>query len=154
SGRRPRAGCAAGRDRPARPAASRTSRAKRSASTWPQLRSRNRCVRRRARTAPRGQAGRRAATECPPARARGTRAPRGRFGRSTWRPSWAGTRYGVAVTVVDDDETTAVRDWELVRRVVAAAHHRILARVADDSTFHEPSFGVLSALLHAPDRRL
>jgi DNA-binding MarR family transcriptional regulator len=53
-----------------------------------------------------------------------------------------------------DDEGTAVRDWELVRRVVAEAHQRIIARVADDSAFHEPSFGVLSALLHAPDRRL
>jgi DNA-binding MarR family transcriptional regulator len=53
-----------------------------------------------------------------------------------------------------DDESTAVRDWELVRRVVAEAHQRILARVADDNGFHEPSFGVLSALLHAPDRRL
>ncbi|HZC72350.1 MAG TPA: MarR family winged helix-turn-helix transcriptional regulator [Jatrophihabitans sp.] len=55
---------------------------------------------------------------------------------------------------VSDDEGSAVRDWELLRRVVAEAHRRILARVADDSGFHEPSFGVLSALLHAPDRRL
>lgn len=66
----------------------------------------------------------------------------------------AGTRYGVAVTVVDDDESTAVRDWELVRRVVADAHQRILARVAADSAFHEPTFGVLSALLHAAHHRL
>ena len=58
------------------------------------------------------------------------------------------------MTVGEDDEGTAVRDWELVRRVVAGAHQRILARVADEGAFHEPSFGVLSALLHAPDRRL
>ena len=62
-------------------------------------------------------------------------------------------RYGIAVTSSEDDEGTAVRDWELVRRVVAEAHQRILARVGD-GTFHEPSFGVLSALLHAPGRRL
>ena len=58
------------------------------------------------------------------------------------------------MAVVDGDESTAVRDWELVRRVVAGAHQRILGRVAEDSTFHEPTFGVLRALLHAPHRRL
>jgi DNA-binding MarR family transcriptional regulator len=58
------------------------------------------------------------------------------------------------VTVGENDDSGAVRDWELVRRVVADAHQRILARVADDSAFHEPSFGVLSALLHAPGRQL
>lgn len=58
------------------------------------------------------------------------------------------------MTVSDDAEGTAVRDWELVRRVIMDAHQRILARVADDGAFHEPSFGVLGALLHAPGRRL
>jgi DNA-binding MarR family transcriptional regulator len=53
----------------------------------------------------------------------------------------------------DDDEGRAVRDWELIRRVIADANQRILDRVTD-GTFHEPSFSVLSALLHAPNRRL
>jgi DNA-binding MarR family transcriptional regulator len=57
------------------------------------------------------------------------------------------------VTTGEDDEGRAIRDWELIRRVVADANRRILARVTD-GTFHEPSFGVLSALLHAPDHRL
>ena len=52
-----------------------------------------------------------------------------------------------------DGEGSAVRDWELVRRVIAEAHQRILARVSDGA-FHEPSFGVLSALVHAPNHRL
>lgn len=57
------------------------------------------------------------------------------------------------MAVSEDDDSGAVGDWEIVRRVVADAHQRILARVAT-GTFHEPSFGVLSALLHAPGRRL
>jgi DNA-binding MarR family transcriptional regulator len=60
----------------------------------------------------------------------------------------------MAVGPGEDEDSGAVRDWELVRRVVAAAHQRILARVARDKAFHEPSFGVLSALLHAPGRQL
>jgi DNA-binding MarR family transcriptional regulator len=59
----------------------------------------------------------------------------------------------MAVAASEDESGEAVRDWELVRRVVAEAHRRILARMSDGA-FHEPSFGVLSALLHAPGRRL
>jgi DNA-binding MarR family transcriptional regulator len=59
----------------------------------------------------------------------------------------------VAVVPDEDEDGGAVPDWELVRRVVADVHQRILARVADGA-FHEPSFGVLSALLQAPNRRL
>lgn len=62
-------------------------------------------------------------------------------------------RYGRSVISREADEGTAVRDWELVRRVVAETHQRIVAHVGDGS-FHEPSFRVLSALLHAPGRRL
>ena len=58
------------------------------------------------------------------------------------------------MTIAGNEDSGAVRDWEVVRRVVADAHQRILARVADDGAFHEPSFGVLSALLHAPGRQL
>lgn len=57
------------------------------------------------------------------------------------------------MTASGDGEGSAVRDWELVRRVIAEAHQRILARVSDGA-FHEPSFGVLSALVHAPNHRL
>ena len=60
----------------------------------------------------------------------------------------------MAVVPGEDDDSGAVRDWEVVRRVVADAHQRILGRVARDSAFHEASFGVLSALLHAPGRQL
>lgn len=60
----------------------------------------------------------------------------------------------MAVVPGEDEDSGAVRDWEVVRRVVADAHQRILGRVARDSAFHEASFGVLSALLHAPGRQL
>jgi DNA-binding MarR family transcriptional regulator len=57
------------------------------------------------------------------------------------------------VPVTDRLDDEAIRDWELIRRVVANLDQRILADLATPD-LPEQAFSVLHALLHAPQRRL
>ena len=80
---------------------------------------------------------------CPPLRA-----------AAAWLPtSLRAGGYRVRVAARDAVDDQAALDWELIRRVVARADQRILSQVAGPE-LPEQSFGVLHALLNAPDKRL
>jgi DNA-binding MarR family transcriptional regulator len=73
---------------------------------------------------------------------------------AAWLPtSLLAGSYRVRVAARDAVDDQAALDWELIRRVVARADQRILSQVAGPE-LPEQSFGVLHALLHAPDKRL